>query len=153
MPARPAPPLESPVAETQPTRTSNFELRDYFRIVWTRKWTAFIILLLVGSGVMFLSYRQTPVYQSTVQLIVLNVPQTSNSSTEPTVPRIDPEVEARIATSYTVAQLVQQDPAIPWAANVQPEQLPHFMTVAPLKQAGSILLFQAQHPNPQRAAD
>jgi capsular exopolysaccharide synthesis family protein len=139
------------VADTQPTRTSNFELRDYFRIVWTRKWTAFIILVLVGSGVMFLSYRQIPIYQSSVQLIVLNTPQTNNAQNEPQVARIDPEVEARIAASSLIATRVQK--VVPWAADVQPEQLLHFMTVAPLKQAASILLFQAQHPNPQRAAD
>jgi non-specific protein-tyrosine kinase len=139
------------VADTQPTRTSNFELRDYFRIVWTRKWTAFIVLVLVATGVMVLSFRQTPVYQSTVQLIVLNVPQTNNAAGEPTVQRIDPEVEARIAASPLIADRVQH--VIPWAHDVNPQQLLNFMTVAPLKQAGTILVFQAQHPNPQRAAD
>ena len=139
------------MAETQPTRTTTFELRDYFRILWTRKWTAFIITALVVAGVMFLSYRQTPVYQSQVQLIVPQPPNTNNAPGAPTVQGTDPEVEAHIAVSYLVAQKVQQ--TLPWAADVQPEQLARFMTVAPLKSAGTILLFQAQHPNPQRAAD
>jgi len=139
------------VAETQPSRTTTFELRDYFRILWTRKWTAFIILVLVVGGVMFLSYRQTPIYQSQVQLIVPQPPNTNNAPGAPTVLGTDPEVEAHIAVSYIVAQKVQE--TIPWAADVQPEQLARFMTVAPLKSAGTILLFQAQHPNPQRAAD
>src|SRR5262249_29949277 len=94
---------------------------------------------------------QIPIYQSSVQLIVLDVPQTNNIQGEPTTQRIDPEVEARIASSPLIAEKVQQ--AIPWAADVRPEQLARFITVAPLKQAGSILLCQAQHPNPQRAAD
>jgi succinoglycan biosynthesis transport protein ExoP len=139
------------VTDTQPTRISNLELRDYFRILWTRKWTAFIVVAIVMAGVMFLSYRQTPVYQSQVKLVVPQVPQTQNSSGVPIVQRIDPEVEAQIATSYLVSSQVQK--AIPWASDVNPDQLAHFMTVAPLKSAGSILLFQAQHPNPQRAAD
>ncbi len=139
------------MADSQPTRPSNFELRDYVRMVWTRKWTAFIVLVLVATGVMALSFRQTPVYQSTVQLIVLNVPQTNNSTGEPTVQRIDPEVEARIAASPLIADRVQK--VVPWAHDVNPQQLLHFMTVAPLKQAATILLFQAEHPNPQRAAD
>src|SRR3954469_10585229 len=151
MPARPAPPLESPVAETQPTRTSNFELRDYFRIVWTRKWTAFLIVLVVVGGIMFLSYRQTPIYQSQVKVITPTAPQTQNTQGVPIVQRIDPEVEAQIAISEIVSKKVQG--VIPWAKDVKPDQLARFVTVAPLKNAGSILLFQAQHPNPQRAAD
>jgi capsular exopolysaccharide synthesis family protein len=139
------------VADAQSTRTTNFELRDYVRILWTRKWTAFIIVALVVAGVMFLSFRQTPVYQSQVKLVVPQVPQTQNSSGVPIVQRIDPDVEAQIATSYLVSSLVQK--SIPWAKDVSPDQLSRFLTVAPLKSAGSILLFQAQHPNPQRAAD
>jgi capsular exopolysaccharide synthesis family protein len=139
------------VADAQSTRTTNFELRDYVRILWTRKWAAFIIVALVVAGVMFLSFRQTPVYQSQVTLVVPQVPQTQNSSGVPIVQRIDPDVEAQIATSYLVSSLVQK--SIPWAKDVSPDQLSRFLTVAPLKSAGSILLFQAQHPNPQRAAD
>jgi capsular exopolysaccharide synthesis family protein len=139
------------VAETQTTRASNFELRDYFRIVWTRKWSAFLVLLLVVGGVMYLSYRQTPVYQSVVKVVTPTAPQTQNTQGVPVVQRIDPEVEAQIAVSYLVSSLVQQ--SVPWAKDVSPDQLAHFMVVAPLKNAGSILQFQAQHPNPQRAAD
>src|SRR4051812_14316084 len=100
---------------------------------------------------MFLSYRQTPIYQSSVKVVTPTAPQTQNSQGVPIVQRIDPEVEAQIAISYHVSQLVQQ--ALPWAHDVNPDQLARFITVAPLKNAGSILLFQAQHPNPQRAAD
>ncbi|HEY7281225.1 MAG TPA: polysaccharide biosynthesis tyrosine autokinase [Actinomycetota bacterium] len=139
------------MADTRATRTSNLELRDYVRIVWTRKWTAFIVLVVVVAGVMFLSYRQVPVYQSQVKVVTPTAPQTQNSAGVPFVPRIDPEVEAQIAVSYHVSQLVQQN--VSWAHDVSPDQLARFMTVAPLKNAGSILLFQAQHPNPERAAD
>jgi polysaccharide biosynthesis transport protein len=138
------------VAETQPSRTSTFELRDYVRILWTRKWTAFLIAAIVVAGVVVLSYRQTPVYQSQVKLIVPDVPSNTGPGT-PTLSRVDPGVEAQIATSYLVATKVQK--VVPWAAKVSPDQLSRFMTVAPLKTASSILLFQAQHPNPQRAAD
>ena len=139
------------MAETQSTRASNFELRDYFRIVWTRKWSAFIVLLLVVGGVMFLSYRQIPIYQSQVKIVVPQVPLTQNSAGVPIVERIDPEVEAEIASSPLISSQVQK--ALPWAKDVSPDQLARFITVAPLKNAGSILLFQAQHPNPERAAD
>ena len=139
------------MADTQPTRTTNFELRDYFRIVWTRKWTAFIVLVLVAAGIMFLSYRQTPIYQSQVKVVTPTAPQTQNSQGVPIVQRIDPEVEAQIAISEIVSKRVQQ--SLSWAHDVNPDQLARFVTVAPLKNAGSILLFQAQHPNPQRAAD
>src|SRR4051794_17882760 len=100
---------------------------------------------------MYLSYRQTPIYQSQVKVITPTAPQTQNTQGVPVVQRIDPEVEAQIAVAYRVATEVQK--AIPWAADVNPDQLAKFVTVAPLKNAGSILLFQAQHPNPQRAAD
>jgi capsular exopolysaccharide synthesis family protein len=55
--------------ETQ-SRTSGFELRDYFRILWLRKWTAILVLTLIMTSALFLSYQQTPIYQSeaTVQI-------------------------------------------------------------------------------------
>lgn len=55
--------------ETQ-GRTSGFELRDYFRILWLRKWTAILVLTLVVTSALFLSYQQTPIYeaQATVQI-------------------------------------------------------------------------------------
>jgi capsular exopolysaccharide synthesis family protein len=105
----------------------------------------------VVGGIMFLSYRQTPVYQSQVKVVTPTAPQTQNTQGVPVVQRIDPEVEAQIAVSYLVSTKVRD--SVEWAKDVNPDQLAHFMTVAPLKNAGSILLFQAQHPNPQRAAD
>ncbi|MEX2458690.1 MAG: polysaccharide biosynthesis tyrosine autokinase [Actinomycetota bacterium] len=52
------------------SRTSGFELRDYFRILWLRKWTAILVLTLVLTSALFLSYQQTPIYEAeaTVQI-------------------------------------------------------------------------------------
>ena len=38
------------MAETQTERTSGLELRDYFRILSQRKWTAIFVLLVVVGG-------------------------------------------------------------------------------------------------------
>ena len=61
--------MTDPNTENQ-GRTSGFELRDYFRILWLRKWTAILVLTLVLTSALFLSYQQTPIYEAeaTVQI-------------------------------------------------------------------------------------
>jgi polysaccharide biosynthesis transport protein len=129
-------------------RASTLELRDYFRILWVRKWTILIILALVVGGVMYLSYQQTPIYESRVRLVV---PQgTGVVLGAPTARTVDLETEAEIAGSPVVAKQVATQ--LPWAHNISPTQLVNDIDIAPLKNT-SILLFVTHDPDPKRAAD
>jgi capsular exopolysaccharide synthesis family protein len=134
--------------ETTGTRVATLELRDYFRILWVRKWTILIVLVLVVGGVMYLSYQQTPIYESRVRLVV---PQSTGLVLGAPVARTgDLETEAEIAGSPVVAKQVATQ--LPWAHNIAPAQLVNDIDIAPLKNT-SILLFVAHNPDPKRAAD
>ena len=96
------------------TRTSVLELRDYFRILWVRKWTIFIVVALVVGGVLYLSYQQTPIYEARVRVVV---PQSSSTVLGASAVRsVDLETEAEIAGSPVVAKEVGTQ--LPWAHNL-----------------------------------
>jgi len=57
------------VADTPNERVSTPELRDYFRILSQRKWSATFVFILVVGGAMYLSYQQKPVYESEAQVL------------------------------------------------------------------------------------
>lgn len=126
-------------------RQTTFELRDYFRILWTRKWTAFILLALVVGGVMYLSYRQIPIYQSQLELQVIQAPSVQGAAN--TGEAVNLETEAQVASSEAIAGRV----ALALDLDVEARQLLRFIQIAPQK-GTTILLFRAQHPNPERAA-
>ena len=129
-------------------RTGTLELRDYFRILWVRKWTILIVLSLVVGGVLYLSYQQTPIYESRVRVVV---PQSASAILgAPQTKTVDLETEAEIAGSPVVAKQVATQ--LPWAHNISPDQLVNQVDIAPLKNT-SILLFVAHDPDPRRAAD
>src|SRR3954449_6172473 len=135
--------------QTPPARSGTLELRDYFRILWVRKWTILFVTAIVTAGVMYLSYQQTPIYESRVRLVV---PQTASTVLGAPPPRstADLETEAEIAGSPVVARQVATQ--LPWAHNIAPDQLVNQVDIAPLKNT-SILLFVAQNPDPRHAAD
>jgi non-specific protein-tyrosine kinase len=139
------------VAETQTDRTSALELRDYFRIISQRKWTAIFVLLVVVGGALALSYRQKPVYESEAQVLV--PPPASGVSTDTgqvIEGKANLETEAAIASSKVVAAPVATalglDPADPRVI----DKLLRSIKVAPSK-AGDILLFRAEAGDPVEA--
>jgi polysaccharide biosynthesis transport protein len=139
------------VAETQSDRTSGLELRDYFRILSQRKWTAIFVLLLAVGGALALSYRQKPVYESEAQVLV--PPPASGVSTDTgqvIEGKANLETEAAIASSKVVAAPVATalglDPADPRVI----DKLLRSIKVAPSK-AGDILLFRAEAGDPAEA--
>ena len=139
------------MAETQSDRTSGLELRDYFRILSQRKWTAIFVLLLVVGGALALSYRQKPVYESEAQVLV--PPPASGVSTDTgqvIEGKANLETEAAIASSKVVAAPVATalglDPADPRVI----DKLLRSIKVAPSK-AGDILLFRAEAGDPAEA--
>lgn len=136
------------MAETQSSHTK-FELRDYFRIVWHRKWTVFLVLVVVVGGVMFLSYRQTPIYVGKVQVEAPARPGPVGQGGTLQLTPVNLQLEAAKVTSDEVSQRVIDDLAL---GKIQPFQLKRNIDVAPLKETG-ILLIEASSPNAERSAD
>jgi capsular exopolysaccharide synthesis family protein len=162
---------EDPVADTQGTRTSGFELRDYFRILWLRKWTALLIMALVIGGVLALSYRQTPVFGAKVKLLVPEQTTTSIGGIQINRDPLNLETEAQLAASPVIAELVKAPCPVSsigmseeeyeeeqvrceqmaWSDDLEPFRLIRFIEVAPVK-GTQFLLFEAEHRNRERAA-
>ncbi|MFL5737178.1 MAG: polysaccharide biosynthesis tyrosine autokinase [Actinomycetota bacterium] len=134
--------------QTPGPRSGTPELRDYFRILWVRKWTILFVTAIVTAGVLYLSYQQTPIYESRVRVVV---PQSANTVLgAPPARTSDLETEAEIAGSPVVARQVATQ--LPWAHNIAPDQLVNQVDIAPLKNT-SILLFVSQNADPRHAAD
>ena len=140
------------MAQTQSEHTSGLELRDYFRILSQRKWTAILVFLAVLGGALALSYRQEAVYGSEAQVLV--PPPASGVSTDTGLViegKANLETEAAIASSKVVATPVATaladrlglDPSDPRVI----DRLLGSIKVAPSK-AGDILLFHAEAGDP-----
>ncbi|MCA1726341.1 MAG: polysaccharide biosynthesis tyrosine autokinase [Actinobacteria bacterium] len=92
---------------TEPTtgsesRTSGFELRDYFRILWLRKWTAILVLTLIVTSALFLSYQQTPIFESQATVLVppnLAISETGNVES---ATKVDSITESQLAQSTLI---------------------------------------------------
>ena len=139
------------MGETQTERTSGLELRDYFRILSQRKWTAIFVLLLVVGGALALSYRQKPVYESEAQVLVPPPAAGVSTDTGQVIEgKANLETEAAIASSKVVASpaatLLGLDPGDPRVI----DKLLRSIKVAPSK-AGDILLFRAEAGDPVEA--
>jgi len=94
------------VSDVQTDRTSTLELRDYFRILSLRKWTAFLVFAAVVGGALYLSYRQKPVYESEARVLVPAPVVGVSSLGTPIQGRVNTETEAAIADSDTIARPV-----------------------------------------------
>jgi polysaccharide biosynthesis transport protein len=134
------------VADTSNERVSTPELRDYFRILSQRKWTAIFVFILVVGGAMYLSYEQKPIYESEAQVLV--PPPTAGVSQlgTPIVGKVNLDTEAAIAQSPTVAKPVATALGLDATDPKVIDHLQHEISVAPLK-AGDILLFKAEAPD------
>jgi capsular exopolysaccharide synthesis family protein len=79
------------------------ELRDYLSILWRRKWTIIAVVVTTIAVALIYSFRQTPVYTSSAEVIVL--PTSFNpgvSSAEATAPNM--VKEEQVANSAPVEQ-------------------------------------------------
>jgi succinoglycan biosynthesis transport protein ExoP len=76
------------------------DLREYLRIVRTRRWSiAFVTILVVGAA-LFFSFRQTPVYEATSQVLV----QSISSNPAQAAPTLDLVTEQQLVSTPVVAQ-------------------------------------------------
>jgi non-specific protein-tyrosine kinase len=145
------------LTETTTTTVRARDLRDYLRILSFRKWTALFVFLVVVAGAMYLSYRQEPVYESELRLIVPDVPMAPGVATPPA---INLETEANLAASPLVAQRAValmkaaafKDARLAWVNGVDPNTLARSVDVVPVD-ATTILRFRAESNDPERAAE
>jgi tyrosine-protein kinase len=75
------------------------ELRDYVAIVWSRKWMIVAVATTATAVALFYSYRQTPAYSSSAQVVV----RPSSPDDSPVILNMNTEQE--VANSLPVARL------------------------------------------------
>jgi capsular exopolysaccharide synthesis family protein len=121
----------------QPTPVT---LRDYLQTLWSRRWLVVAVAVACVLGALFYSSRQTPVYQSSSQVLVqpvyVAVPGQGGGSF------IDMDNEVRIASSGEVATMAADDVEREGAS-------PAFVSVS--SPGGNVLLFSASSPDPRAA--
>jgi len=83
------------------------DLRAALAVVWRRKWSILAITLLVVGVALFVSSRQTPIYESDVRVLVVPVTGIGSGS----VPLPDPNLatEAELIDSVAVAEIVAEE--------------------------------------------
>jgi capsular exopolysaccharide synthesis family protein len=93
-------PVRPPQVELRP------DLRQALSILWLRKWSILAITFLVVGVALFVSSRQTPIYESTVRILVIPV----DTIPSDTVPASEPnlQTEAELINSVAVAQIVAE---------------------------------------------
>lgn len=138
------------MSEAEGQQRDSIELREYFRILWARKWTGLILFTLVVAGVMYYSYRQTPVYESEAQVLLPAPPAAVDDSGGVVFGKLSIEDEAAVASSEAVAARVAE--ALKrQGINATPSELAGSVVVGP-KKGTSILLFRASNTDPKKAA-
>ena len=87
------------------------DLQEALAVVWHRKWQILAIALLTLGVALFLSSRQTPVYESQVRLLVTPVEGVAADSPSFSTPNL--ATESELVSSVAVAQIVATNLNIP----------------------------------------
>ena len=124
--------------------THQGELREYFDVIKTRKWTILLVFLLVLGAALAISYRKTPQYVAETRLLVKGVPQGESGF----VSSPDLGTEAEVLQSVEVARLVRQDLGL----QMSPDQLLGGLSATPVEET-SVLDITYISNDPQFAAD
>jgi capsular exopolysaccharide synthesis family protein len=80
--------------------------RDYLDILRRRKWSFFLVTILIVAGGLAYSYRQTPLYQSEAEVLVQQTVESPADSPTLSLPNL--ETERELAESEAVATPVAQ---------------------------------------------
>jgi capsular exopolysaccharide synthesis family protein len=83
------------------------DLRDYLGVLWLRKWSIFIVTVTTVAVALFFSYRQTPVYLSTAEVVV-KAARFDPSQPSAAYGFVNMLTEERIANSNPVSDLARQ---------------------------------------------
>jgi capsular exopolysaccharide synthesis family protein len=123
--------------------TAPLELRDYLSLLWRRKWMITAIAAVSVGAALIYSFRQTPVYISSAEVIV------RPARFDPNQPRaafgwLNMTTEKRVANSSQVARLAQEKLR---AASITPGQV----TATQTEEDSDTLLFTAVAPGPAAA--
>jgi polysaccharide biosynthesis transport protein len=124
--------------------TQQGELREYFDVIKTRKWTILLVFLLVLGVALFISYRKTPQYVAGTRLLVKGVPQGETGF----INAPDLGTEAEVLQSVEVARLVRQDLEL----KMSPDRLLGGLSATPVEET-SVLEITYISNDPQFAAD
>jgi tyrosine-protein kinase len=93
--------VRTPYAEIRP------DLREAVAVVWLRKWSILAITLLTVGVALFVSSRQTPIYESQVRILV--TPVTGLGSDSVPLPAPNLTTEAELINSVAVAEIVADE--------------------------------------------
>lgn len=135
-----------PVSMNESTPEEHFQLQEYLGILRFRKWSLLLVAGLVLGAGMFLSFRQTPIYQSTARVLVKPINPPGQFTINLSIAQLNIDTEREIARSEGVAVLAAE--SIPDVANPT-ALLGGLDVVAPPNAA--ILEFSYTDPDPIRA--
>jgi polysaccharide biosynthesis transport protein len=76
------------------------DIREYFRVLRTRKWSIILVTVLLTGSAFFFSLRQTPMYQGTAQVLVQPF---ATGPVAPVAPNLD--TERQLVGTVSVAEL------------------------------------------------
>lgn len=82
------------------TETRTLELRDYLRVVWRRKWTILVTVVLCVAAAVLISLREAPKYSTAARLLVAT--DLSDQIFDPSSQAANPELAQR-----TIANEIQ----------------------------------------------
>jgi len=128
----------------QHLREGPSELREYLAVLRARKWNIVLITLVAMLAALFLSFRQTPIYESEAQVLV-NPVQTSGFSAAPPA-ALNLDTERTVASSLEVAEVVSEQ--LPGAQD--PEALLESLSVE-VAANSEVLVFRYVDPRPLEA--
>ena len=120
------------------------DLREYLGILQLRKWMMLLVTALVVGGALFVSYRQTPLYQSEAKVLVKALPPRASASSIYSIPNL--ETERELALSQTVARLAEDK----LDAAGEPDDGRGELSVSVATET-EILLLKVDHPSPVMA--
>jgi len=136
--------IEQPMRSVRyPSSEHRSDLRESLALLWRRKWSILAITLLVVGLALFVSGRQTPIYESRASVLVVPA-DLGSASDAPEV--LNMATEAQLMSSVQVAEIVAENLKI----STDLRQLLEELTVdQPLET--EILEISYRDPDPNRA--
>lgn len=116
-------------------------LREYLAVIRSRKWLIAVVALITTIIALFLSLRQTPIYEAEARFIVTSDPITLSLP--------NPENEAEIVESGQVATAVKEQLGL----KLSTEELLGNVAAEPLSQTSDVVVVTYISTNPELARD
>jgi capsular exopolysaccharide synthesis family protein len=102
---------EQPIRSIRSSPEPSPDLQEALAVVWHRKWSILAIALLTLGVALFLSSRQTPVYESQVRLLVTPLEGVEADSLSSST--LNLATESELVSSVAVARIVATNLSIP----------------------------------------